>query len=117
MRDVHYAQLVEALFHSEVGEGDSRVCFERSIIEKVARNVGLMGSIDIYEIVDHFRRFRTLPKNISSTAPTGFKWVVEIDDDDVFRFEVRPLFSVTPALGVVANVIPAITPQLVDLIE
>ena len=71
-----YAQLIQKLFLNRFRPGRETVEFERTDIEKAARELGLRVPKNLGDLIYSFRYRVELPDAIRRLAPAGRHWII-----------------------------------------
>lgn len=75
-RQNRYSRIIERIFLERYREGDRDVPFERSDIESVAAELGIVLPKNIGDIVYSFRYRNELPASVRDRAPEGESWII-----------------------------------------
>jgi hypothetical protein len=73
-----YAVIIERIFLRRWRKGVEKVDFHRSDIEVEASSLGVALPKNLGDLIYSFRFRRELPQPISSTAPAGREWTIEL---------------------------------------
>ena len=110
-----YDQLIEAIFFAHYEKGVASFEFQRSEIEKCARELGIRLPKNLGDLIYSFR-FRTpLPQRIRATAPKGKQWVIRSAGRSVYCFAAAEIPSIVPNPMLVKTRIPDATPGIIAM--
>ncbi len=108
-----YAVLIERIFLQRWHKGASQVEFHRSDIEAEASSLGVALPKNLGDLIYSFRFRRDLPKAISSTAPVGNEWTIELSGSSTYCFRLAPVSRIVPQAALAVIEIPDATPEIV----
>ncbi len=91
-----YAVLIERIFLRRWRSGARQVEFHRSDIEVEASSLGVALPKNLGDLIYSFRFRRDLPQAISSTAPAGSEWTIELSGGSTYRFRLAPVSRIVP---------------------
>jgi len=110
-----YDQLIEAVFFAHYEKGVESFEFQRSEIEKYARELGIKLPKNLGDLIYSFR-FRTpLPQRIRASVPKGKQWIIRSAGRSEYCFAAVRIPSIAPNPMLVKTRIPDATPGIIAM--
>ena len=108
-----YSQIIERVFLEHYREGMREVPFERTDLEQVAAQLGIVLPKNLGDVIYNFRYRAALPDSVRIKAPEGETWIIRPAGRARYRFVAvvdRPL---VPQLLLAQTKVPDVTPGIV----
>lgn len=113
-RTNRYEVIVKALFERHYRKGSRSFEFTRGELEQVAEELRVALPKNLGDLI-YSLRFRTpLPLEISSTAPPGKEWNIDLAGRARYRFTLGAINRIIPRPDLVAIKIPDATPEIIS---
>ncbi|PAX52785.1 endonuclease [Brunnivagina elsteri] len=87
--------------------------FDRSEIEEVAQTLEIKLPKNIGDVLYSFRFRKDLPQEITSTAPGGLEWIIELAGYGNYKFRLSQINRINPNVNLVYIKIPDSTPEII----
>jgi len=108
-----YVQIIERIFADRYVAGAKEIGFNRSEIERVAKQLKIRLPKNIGDVIYSFRYRVALPASIASKAPKGFHWLIRPKGKALYSFSLSPRVDIAPNPLIAETLIPDSTPGLV----
>ena len=109
-----YSQLIEDIFFQKYNNGDTRVNFERSDLEKTAEKLSIKLPKNLGDVIYSFKFRAALPKTIIATASNNKEWVIKNVGRAKYAFEQVSEARIIPDKMMLSTKIPDATPAIVE---
>ena len=108
-----YTQILEAIFSKHYRRGTTEIEFERSEINQVAEELGIVLPKNLGDVLYSFRYRTLLPKSIASKTPKGYEWVIRPAGKGKYRLAIAKQSIFSPSSTLVETKIPDATPGVI----
>ncbi|NJL62964.1 MAG: endonuclease [Methylacidiphilales bacterium] len=108
-----YSAIILEIFRRHYQNDIDTFEFDRSEIEEVAQTLEIKLPKNIGDVLYSFRFRKDLPKEITSTAPTGLEWVIELAGYGNYKFRLSQINRINPNVNLVHIKIPDSTPEII----
>ena len=108
-----YSDIIERIFTNHYRTGVSTFQFERVEIETVAADLKIALPKNIGDLLYSFRFRVSLPVSITSTAPEGYEWVINLAGRAIYRMALQKWNRILPSANHYCIKIPDATPEIV----
>lgn len=108
-----YSKIIDRMFHSKFRTGDQQVDFERTDIERFAKELGVRLPKNLGDLVYSFRYRKALPAGIRSKAGRGKTWAIRLAGRSKYRFVLVPDRPLIPNENLTITKVPDSTPGIV----
>lgn len=109
-----YSRLIESIFLKHFRRGVNEIPFERSEIEKAAKQLDIVLPKNIGDILYTFRYRSVLPESITSTAPDGYEWMIRPAGRSKYKLALVQQSIVIPSAMMAETKIPDSTPGIIS---
>lgn len=108
-----YTKILEAIFAKHYTRGTTEIEFERSEINQVADELGIMLPKNLGDVLYSFRYRTLLPKSISSKTPKGYEWIIRPAGKGKYKLVISKQSVFVPSSTLVETKIPDATPGVI----
>jgi hypothetical protein len=112
-----YSQIIERIFFSHYEEGATEVCFDRTEIELVARELQINVPKNIGDIVYSFRYRVALPETIRAKATDDRQWIIRAAGKAKYCFVLVTEHEILPDAMKAETLVPDATPGLIAMYQ
>lgn len=110
-----YDEIISAIFTERYTPGASSIPFEREVLAEKAQDLGFDLPKNLGDIVYSYKYRKPLPKDITTTAPSGFYWRIKNVGIGQYEFSLTPGAEfVEPDTMLATTKIPDGTPSIVS---
>lgn len=109
-----YEALMVDVFLSKFREGSTTLDFDRDELEPIAARLKINLPKNLGDVIYSFKYRASLPKEITSTAPDNFEWVIKNSGRGKYRFVLVPNSRILPDELMQKIKIPDSTPAIVS---
>lgn len=108
-----YTKILEAIFAKHYKKGATEIEFERSEINQVADELGIVLPKNLGDVLYSFRYRTLLPKSITSKTPKGYEWIIRPAGKGRYKLVVAKQSVFAPSSILVETKIPDATPGVI----
>ena len=108
-----YDAIVAEIFERNYKKGRQSVEFKRDEIELVALKLGIKLPKNQGDVLYSFRFRKALPPSITSTAPEGYEWVIQLAGQALYRFKLVRYNRIRPNPELLQIKVPQATPDII----
>jgi hypothetical protein len=108
-----YTKFLEAIFARHYRKGATEIEFERSEINQVAEELGIVLPKNLGDVLYSFRYRTLLPKSISSKTPKGYEWIIRPFGKGKYKLVIVKQSAFSPSGTLVETKIPDATPGVI----
>ena len=108
-----YTKILEAIFAKHYKKGATEIEFERSEINRVAEELGIVLPKNLGDVLYSFRYRTLLPKSITSKTPEGYEWIIRPAGKGKYRLVITKQSAFIPSTSLVETKIPDATPGVI----
>lgn len=108
-----YAPVIAWIFGEHFTAGSTEFEFERNEIVAGAEALGLPRPANVGDLIYSFRFRNELPIEVSSTAPSGREWIIELAGRGRYRFRLVNAARVEPNPSLIPVKVPDATPEII----
>lgn len=109
-----YSRLIEDIFFQKYRDGDTRVDFERTDLERTASTLGIKLPKNLGDIIYSFKFRVALPDSIVQKAPKDKEWVIKNVGQGLYAFQQVSEARILPDKTMLSIKIPDATPAIVS---
>ncbi len=108
-----YDAIIVEIFQRHYQEGLNSFEFSRSEFAEVATDIGIVLPKNLGDVLYSFRFRKDLPLAISTTAPEGYGWIIELAGYGNYRFRLSQINRIIPNPNLQQIKIPDSTPEII----
>ena len=108
-----YDRIIVEIFKRHYQEGIVSFEFKRKEIEDIANEFGIKLPKNIGDNIYSYRFRKSLPDEITSTAPSGTEWIIELAGRGNYRFRLCNISHIIPRSNLAWIKIPDSTPEII----
>lgn len=108
-----YTDIIERIFRAHYRKGAREFEFERTEIEGVAQQLGVVLPKNLGDLIYSFRFRALLPDAILETAPKGHEWVIELAGRARYKFRLVKINRIIPSPDMLQIKMPDATPEII----
>jgi len=108
-----YAAIIGTLFKRHYKPGVTQFEFSRDEFVGIARSLRIDLPKNLGDTIYSFRFRAALPYEVTSTAPKGMEWTIELAGRGRYRFVLGGINRIVPRPDLVAIKIPDATPEII----
>jgi hypothetical protein len=108
-----YAKILEAIFARHYKKGTTEIEFERSEINQVADELGIVLPKNLGDVLYSFRYRTLLPKSITSKTPKGHEWIIRPAGKGKYKLVIARQSAFAPSAMLIETKIPDATPGVI----
>jgi hypothetical protein len=112
-KPTRYSGILTRIFANHYRKGVASFEFQRSEIERVAQDLGVVLPKNLGDLIYSFRFRSTLPEEIARTAPPDREWVIELAGRGKYRMALRRIHRIVPSPDHYEIKIPDATPEII----
>lgn len=109
-----YESIISRIFLNHYKAGMREFEFDRTEIELVADELGVMLPKNKGDLIYSYRYRKELPGSIALTAKAGFEWIIEGAGLARYRFKQSRIVKIAPTPDLVTIKIPDATPEIIS---
>jgi len=110
-----YTRIIEKIFLSGHQKGTREVQFDRTDIEKVARQLGISLPKNLGDVIYSFRYRTPLPQTIQRRAPKGEEWIIRPAGRSKYCFVAVKVAKIEPTKRMAETKVPDATPGVISM--
>jgi len=114
VRQNRYQAIIEKIFQTKFKRGITAVDFERSDMEKFARELRIDLPKNLGDLIYSFRYRAALPESIQTTAAAGHVWLIRPAGRAKYRFVQVLDRPIAPNASMIVTKVPDSTPGIVS---
>jgi hypothetical protein len=108
-----YTKILEAIFARHYKKGVTEIAFERTELNQVANDLGIILPKNLGDVLYSFRYRILLPKSITSKAPKGYEWIIRPAGKGKYKLVIAKQFAIVPSSVLAETKIPDATPGVI----
>lgn len=108
-----YDDIIGKIFHNHYKKTETEFYFERSELEKVAKEFNVSPK-NLGDILYTYRFRREFPNEINKTRTTGKDWMIWLAGRGRYLFKLSKLARIVPDPSMQAIKIPNATPEIIE---
>jgi hypothetical protein len=109
-----YARIIERIFFANYREGATAVTFERSDLERAAKEVRVKLPKNLGDVIYSFRFRAAFPPSVLAKAPAGQTWMIRLIGRARYCIAASPVTLIEPRQGLTETKIPDATPGIIE---
>lgn len=109
-----YSAIIARIFKNHYKSGISQFEFSREEFVQIARELRIKLPKNLGDNIYSFRFRVALPSEISTTAPKGMEWGIELAGRGLYRFKLGKLIRIVPSENLIAIKVPDATPEIIS---
>ncbi len=110
-----YTKIIEKIFHSRHKRGAREVQFDRTDIEKVAKDLDIRLPKNLGDVIYSFRYRVPLPETIQKHAPKGEEWIIRPAGRSKYCFVATKVAKIEPTERMAETKVPDATPGVISM--
>lgn len=108
-----YTQILERIFFDHYTAGATDVPFRREEIKRVAKELGIVLTDNLGDVIYTFRFRAPMPARIAKLAPAGRVWIIRLAGKARYCFALERDWSATPNSALLRIKVPDSTPGII----
>jgi hypothetical protein len=108
-----YTRILEAIFAKHYEKGMTEIEFERSELNQVADELGIVLPKNLGDVLYSFRYRTLLPKSITSKTPKGYEWIIRPAGRGKYKLVITKRSAFIPSSTLAETKIPDATPGVI----
>ena len=110
-----YTKIIEKIFLSGYKKGDREIHFDRTDIEKVAKELDIPLPKNLGDVIYSFRYRVPLPRTIQRYAPKGEEWIIRPAGRSKYCFVAAKVAKIEPTKRMAETKVPDATPGVISM--
>lgn len=109
-----YSLILVKIFQLHYQIGVEAFEFDRSEIGEAAKSLGVDEPKNYGDLIYSFHFRKSMPQEISDTAPLGLEWIIEKIGRSSYKFQMSNINRIVPRIDLLSIKIPDSTPEIIS---